>query len=512
MRRASVSFVWLLFASVGWSDVRLPAVFGDHMVLQREAPVPVWGWADAGEAVTVSVGGQKKTTTSGADGRWSVTLDPLKAGEPVELTVAGKTTRTFKDVLIGEVWIGSGQSNMAFTLDRAVDAAAEIAAAQFPKIRLFTVKRTTALEPQTDCEGSWSACSPETAKTFSAVAYFFGRELHRTLDLPVGLIHSSWGGTPAEAWTSRPALEAEPDFRPILDRRDQAVAAWPKAKAKHEQATAAWKAAAAKAKAEKKPAPAPPPEPAGPGNPHGASVLYNAMIAPLVPFAVRGAIWYQGEANAGRAFQYRKLLPAMIRDWRAAWGRGDFPFLIVQLANFKDAKPWPGDDDWAELREAQAMTLAASPNTGLAVTIDIGEAKDIHPKNKQDVGRRLARVALAKTYGKDLVWTGPVYAAMKSDEGKLRLTFRPEGGPPMAKGGGPLKGFAVAGEDKVFVWADAVIDGDAIVVSSPKVPKPVAARYAWASNPEGCNLVNAEGLPAPPFRTDDWPGVTDKNR
>ncbi len=496
MRPASLGFSWLLLASVGSADARLPAVFGDHMVLQQQSPVPVWGWADPGEEVTVTAEGaegqrSQRKMTAGADGRWSVTLDPLKAGGPVELTVAGKNSRTIKDVLVGEVWIGSGQSNMAFTMDRAVDAAAEIAAANYPKIRLFSVKRTTAAEPQTDCEGSWSECSPETAKTFSAVAYFFGRELHRTLDLPVGLIHTSWGGTPAESWTSRPALEADPDLRPVPERRDPAAADRSKAKAKN------------------KPGPAKPAVPAGSGNPRAASVLYNAMIAPLVPFAVRGAIWYQGEANAGRAHLYRKLLPAMIRDWRSAWGQGDFPFLIVQLANFKDANPEPADDPWAELREAQAMTLAASPNTGLAVTIDIGEAKDIHPKNKQDVGKRLARIALAKTYGRDVVWTGPVYAAMTpAGEGKLRLTFRPEGGPPTAKGGGSLKGFAVAGEDRKFVWADAAVDGDAVVVTSPKVPKPVAVRYAWAGNPEGCNLSNKEGLPASPFRTDDWPGVT----
>ena len=504
------------FALPARADVKLPAIFGDHMVLQQDLPVPVWGTADAGEPVTVSINGQKVAATPDPMGHWKAVLQPLKAGGPFELAVAGKNAITLKDVLVGEVWVGSGQSNMEFHVSRAHDAEKEIAAAKFPRIRLFTVKKKVAAEPQSDCEGSWSECTPASVPDFSAVAYFFGREIHKTLDVPVGLIHTSWGGTPAEAWTSRPALEADPDFKPILERWDHVVAVWPEEKAKHDQAVADWKAKAEKAKADKKKEPPQPPPPLGPDNPHRASGLYNGMLVPIIPYAVRGAIWYQGEGNAGRAYQYRKLFPAMIADWRKAWGEGDFPFLFVQLANFKDTKPEPADDDWAELREAQHLTLKASPNTGEAVIIDIGEAKDIHPKNKQEVGRRLALQAQAVAYGKkDVVCSGPVYESMKAEEGKIRLTFKSAGGGLVAGAHSgapaPLQGFAIAGEDKKFVWAEAKIDGETVVVGSDKVAKPVAVRYAWASNPV-CNLYNKEGLPASPFRTDEWPGITKDNR
>ena len=504
MRPASVCFSWLLFASVGWSDVRLPAVFGDHMVLQRESPVPVWGWADMGETVTVSVAGQTKTTSAGADGRWMVKLDPLKPGaDPVELTVAGKNSRTIKDVLVGEVWIGSGQSNMVWPVNRSLDHEKEIAAADQPQIRLFQVKNAVADAPKSDVEGSWSICSPESVPNFSAVAYFFGRELRKSLDVPVGLIQSAWGGTPAESWTTNATLAADPMLRPIQERWEKRMAEYPAAKA------------------EKKPEPPGPGwPPMGPDHPHQPSCLWNAMIHPLVPFAIRGAIWYQGENNADRAFQYRTLFPAMIKDWRAAWGAA-FPFFFVQLAAFKDPVAEPADAKWAELREAQTMALAL-PNTGQASAIDIGDPKDIHPKNKQEVGRRLALIALATTYGKGGVYSGPTYESKAVDNDKVRIKFSNVGGgligapSPSAKASGdgreaPLRGFAVAGEDRKFVWADAAIAGDAVVVSSPKVPKPVAVRYAWADYPEG-NLTNKEGLPANPFRTDDWPGLTDKER
>ena len=515
MRLASVGFGWLLLASAGFADVRLPAIFGDRMVLQQGIPAPVWGWAAAGERVTVSVADQSKTATAGADGRWRVALDPLKPGDPVEMIVAGKNTITLKDVLVGEVWIGSGQSNMFFPLEKAANGPREVADAAFPAIRLFSVKMTIADEPKDDTEGSWSPCTPETAKSFSAVAYFFGRELHRTLNVPVGLIHCSWGGSPAEAWTSRETLEGDADFRPILERWREAVEDAAGCKATHERRLKEWKAAVEKAKAEKSQLPTEPAllGPKGPFPHHQPVGLWNGMIRPVAPFAIRGAIWYQGETNGarGRGYQYRKLFPAMIGDWRRLWGEGDFPFLFVQLANFHDPDPGPVDSLWAELREAQLLTLKASPNTGMAVIIDIGDAQDIHPVNKQDVGKRLALSALTGTYGKSVVGSGPIYESMAAEGGGIRLKFKHIGGGLEAKGG-PLKGFAVAGDDRKFVWAVAAIDGGTVVVSSPNVPKPAAVRYAWADNPAGCNLYNQEGLPASPFRTDDWPGLSDKNR
>ena len=305
-------------------------------------------------------------------------------------------------------------------------------------------------------------------------------------------------------------LESDPDFAPILKRYDDAVSRYPQARKEYEQKLAEWKQAVEKAKAEGTNPPRRPGAPFGPGSPYEPAGLYNAMIAPLIPYGIQGAIWYQGESNAGRAYQYRKLFPDMIKNWRQDWGEGQFPFLFVQLANFMKTRPEPGDSAWAELREAQLMTLSL-PNTGMAVIIDIGEADDIHPKNKQDVGKRLALWALAKTYGKDIVYSGPIYKSMKVDDGKIILSFDHVGGGLIAKGDEQLKGFAIAGADRKFVWADAKIEGDTVVVSSENVSEPVAVRYAWADNPV-CNLYNKEDLPASPFRTDDWPGVTAENK
>jgi len=327
------------------------------------------------------------------------------------------------------------------------------------------------------------------------------------LNVPIGLIDTSYGGTPAEAWTRRKILESDSDFKPILDDYAQLEKNYPETKKKYDQAVAGWEKEIAKAKAEGNEPPQKPWEPTKPGSAGTPTVLYNAMISPLIPYSIAGAIWYQGEANAGRAYSYRKLLPAMIKNWRTDWGQGDFPFLIVQLANYTPVQPEPGESDWAELREAQLMTLS-TPNTGLAVTIDIGDAVDIHPRNKQDVAMRLALWALAKTYGrKDIVYSGPLYNSMNVAGNAIVLNFNNIGGGLVAKSNEPLKGFAIAGEDHKFVWADANIVGDTVVVSSQKVPNPVAVRYAWANNPV-CNLYNKEGLPASPFRTDDWPGVT----
>lgn len=504
-----LSVVMLLAGSgAALADIKLPAIIGDNMVLQQGGKATIWGWADPDEEVMVGVSwhSMKWAVTADKDGKWSFKMNPPKVGGPYEMTLTGKNSITIKNILVGEVWVASGQSNMQMSVQSSNNAEQEIAEANYPKIRLFYVKRTVADKPQSDCEGSWVECSPETVPGFSAVAYFFGRYLHKELDVPVGMIHTSWGGTPAEAWTRREVLEEMPECAPILKRYADAVANYPKAKEEYEKKLAEWKEAAAKAKAEGKNPPRRPREPFGPGNPHAPAGLYNAMIAPLIPYGIAGVIWYQGESNAGRAYQYRTLFPNMIKNWRKDWGLGQFLFLFVQLANFMQTKPEPGDSAWAELREAQLMTLAL-PNTGMAVIIDIGEADNIHPKNKQDVGKRLALWALANTYGKKLVYSGPIYKSMKIDGNSIVLSFDHVGGGLVAKGGEELKGFAVAGVDKKFVWADAKIVGDTVVVSSDQVAEPAAVRYAWADNPV-CNLYNKEELPASPFRTDDWPGVT----
>jgi len=498
----------LISACVSFADVRLPAIIGDNMVLQRDKKASVWGWAEPGEEVMVSVNwrSMKWAVTADKNGKWKFEMKSPKAGGPYEMTISGKNTITIKNILVGEVWVCSGQSNMAMSVGSSANAEWKIAAANYPKIRLFTVGRNVAEQPQSDCEGSWTLCSPETIRSFSAVAYYFGRELHKKLDVPVGLIHTSWGGTPAEAWTRREILEKDEDFAPILKRYADAVARYPQAKTEHEQKVAQWKEVVKKARAEGKEPPRQPRAPLGPGHYRSPSGLYNAMIAPLIPHAIQGAIWYQGEANVGRAYQYRKLFPAMIKNWRNDWGQGNFPFLFVQLPNFRAVNPEPADSALAELREAQLMTLAL-PNTGMAVIIDIGEADNIHPKNKQDVGKRLALWALARNYRKKLVYSGPIYKSMKVEGNKIVLQFDSVGGGLVAGRGRALKGFAIAGADRKFVWADAKIVGDGVVVSCDEVSEPVAVRYAWADNPV-CNLYNKEGLPASPFRTDDWPGIT----
>lgn len=507
-----IGLLVLLFFAVfsAGADVKLPALIGDNMVLQRGAVVTIWGTAEPGEKVAVTMGDLKLSTEGDMEGRWMVRFTPPDAAGPFEMDITGNNTITLHNILVGEVWVCSGQSNMQWSVSSSANAEQEISQADYPMIRLFSVKRVVADKPMRDTEGSWVICSPETVKSFSAVGYFFGRDLHKELNIPVGLIHSSWGGTPAEAWTSLPALEAVPQFKPILDRWAKILEEYPKAEEEYKQKMAQWEEEAKKAREEGKPEPAKPQPPVGPSHPHRPAGLYNGMIAPLVPFAIKGAIWYQGESNAGRAYQYRELFPTMINDWRNSWRQGDFPFLFVQLANFQASPPPPSDSAWAELREAQMMTLSL-PKTGMAVAIDVGEASDIHPKNKQDVGHRLALAAANVAYDRDAIYSGPIYEYMTVEVDKIRLHFKHVNGGLVAKGGSQLSGFAIAGEDRRFVWARTRIEGETVVVWSENVPQPAAARYAWGDNPD-CNLYNTMGLPASPFRTDNWPGITVKSQ
>ena len=494
-------------AAVAAADVTMPAMFADHMVLQREIAIPVWGWADAGEKVTVTLGDQTKTAAADSDGKWSVRLSALEAGGPHTLKVKGNNAIEIGDVLVGEVWLGSGQSNMAMTVSRSANFDQEQAAANHPQLRMLTVDRVTAETPQDRCGAAWQVSSPETVGDFSATAYFFGRELHKELGVPVGLINSSWGGTPVQAWTCLKAQQAHPELKPMLDDWDRRIATYDPeaAKARYEKQLAAWKEKAAEAKAAGREAPRRPRPPVDPKvDPHRPASLFNGMIAPLAPYALRGAIWYQGESNAGgtAANLYGLQLATMIENWRQVWGQGDFAFEWVQLPNFRTPQKEPVETSgWVIVQEEMLKTLAVK-NTGMAITIDVGEAEDIHPKNKQDVGKRLALWALGTTYGKDVVYSGPLYKSMCKQDGKIVLEFDHTGDGLVAKGG-KLKGFAVAGEDQQFVFADAEIAAGKVVVSSPNVKDPVAVRYAWADNPD-CNLYNSAGLPASPFRTDGW--------
>jgi len=456
----------VLFASSAAADVKLPRIFGDSMVLQQKTQAAVWGWADKGEEVTVSLAGATASARAGDDGRWSVKIQTPQAGGPHELRVKGKNEVVLKDVLAGEVWICSGQSNMEWTVAISLLPDVEREIARHPQIRMIKVQHNPAEKPADDIQGAWNVCSPETVKDFSAVGYYFARHLHLELGVPVGMINTSWGGTICEAWTSREKLAADPDFSEILKRAEKFQ----------------------------------------PGNPNQAAVLYNGMVHPIVPFGIRGAIWYQGESNVGRSAQYRKLFPAMITDWRERFGQGDFPFLFVQIAPFN----YGGENvTLPELWDSQLKTLALA-NTGMCVTTDITDVKDIHPRNKQDVGRRLALWALARTYGKSgLAHSGPLYSSMQVEGSKVRIKFQHAETGLVARGSreGKLNHFKIAGEDQKFADALAVIDGQTVVVSSEHVPHPVAVRFAWHGLAEP-NFFNGAGLPASPFRTDDFPLAT----
>jgi sialate O-acetylesterase len=492
------------------ADVKLPKLISDGMVLQQAMPVNIWGTADPGEHVAVTFEGQHSSGVADAAGHWQIKLNPLSPGGPFTLTVAGKNTLVLHDVLVGEVWVCSGQSNMEMPVGTnsagwssgVLNYQDEIAHADYPTLRLFTVQRAVASRPQTDVQGSWIAAHGQAVSDFSATAYFFGRDLQKVLNVPVGLIHSSWGGTTAEAWTSRGTLESNPEFKSIVDDGAKLLAKYPKVFQDYDQQLAQWRQDSEKVEAEGLPLPALPPVFKDPrSDPARPSGLFNGMIIPLTPFTIRGVIWYQGESNADRPFQYRKLFPAMIQDWRQSWGEGDFPFLYVQLANWGvHSLKWR----WPELREAQAMTLSV-PKTAMAVTIDIGDGSDIHPKNKQEVGYRLAVAAQGVAYGRDVVYSGPTFDSMAAEDGRLRLRFKHADGGMISKSLSIINvsGFEVAGEDRKFVAADAKIEGDTVIVSSADISHPVAVRYGWGMNPRP-SLYNRAGLPASPFRTDQW--------
>jgi sialate O-acetylesterase len=466
----------------------LPKVLSSHMVVQRDLPVHVWGWAAAGEAVSVSFRGNTRTTQTDELGQWSVYLPPAGAGGPFSMTVKGANTLTLDDVLVGDVWVASGQSNMEFEMRKAATAAVDLPKAANSRIRLMIVTKKAIDFPQTDVDATaWTASSPESAKEFSAVAWYFAREIEQREHVPVGVIDSTWGGTVAEAWTSLTALGADPALAPVftarghMTERESTNLLQDKVRAKM----------LADAKAQGKP------EPKFPWHPWlnmwAPAALYNGMIAPLTPFPIRGVIWYQGESNSAleRYPVYERLFRTMIEDWRRQWQIGDFPFLFVQLANYKSSPA----EDYFQIREAQRRTLALR-NTAMAVTIDIGNPDDVHPTDKLTVGQRLALAARSVTYGEQLEFSGPMFRQVTAEGSGLRVWF--DHGAGLEARGGALTGFEVAGADGVFVPAQASIDGSTVVVSNPSVAMPTQARYGWTNSPE-CHLYNQAGLPASPF-------------
>ena len=488
MKNPSLCASSLFFAAFStFADVRPAVVFSDRMVLQRDIAAPVFGQADPGEAVTVSFAGASVSRTADAKGRWSVKLPPQKVNaSPQQMTIAGKNRIVIDDVLVGDVWLCSGQSNMEMSLG-GCNAPDDIATASFPTLRRIKFPQISLRSPADTVPGHWDTCTPASAGNFTAVGFYFARRIQREVPgVPIGLLDDNWGGTRIEPWIPPVGFEQQPALAKEL------------AEVKARQS---------------EPGDHPANERLDPGRP---CAIYNGMIHPIVPFALKGALWYQGESNGGEGESYYHKMHALVGGWRKIWGQGDFPFYFVQLANFQKATDNPeGGDGWARVRDAQTKSLDI-PHTGMATIIDIGDGPDIHPKNKFDVGERLARWALKNDYGRaDTVVSGPLFTSQKIEDGKIRLTFDHTGSglivgrkdgrkPTESVAGGKLQRFAIAGEDKKWAWADAIIDGSRVVVSSPAVPKPVAVRYAWSMNPDGANLYNREGLPAVPFRTDNW--------
>lgn len=490
--------------------VKLPYVFTHHMVLQRGVPAPVWGKAAPGERVTVRFDDQTHETTAGEDGKWRIDLDPLTVGAPRELVVTGSESDAslkVRDVLVGDVWLCSGQSNMQWTVSRAKDGDLTLLAADRPQIRLLQVGTTGSQTPVDDIDRPWEVCSPESLESFSAVGFHFGAQLQRSLGVPIGLIRNAWGGSACEAWAPRERLEADPRYQAYLDSwvRKESKADEAALRAQYAKRLAVFNETRDRAYAEGGPPRFAPSSDNELFQRHRPGNLYNGRLMPLVPFAIKGVIWYQGESNAGRADTYDHLFPLTIKSWREVWGQGDFPFYWVQLADFKREAGTPVQPTgWPLLREAQTRSLDTVPNSGQAVIIDLGEANDIHPRNKRDVGLRLARLALAKTYGKKIEAESPRFGTLTIDQAKAVVTVRHAGGGLKTFDGVPPRGFALAGEDRVFHTADATIVGeDRIELTSPGVAAPVAVRYGWADNPV-VNVYDSAWLPLTPFRTDDW--------
>lgn len=479
------------------AEVSLPNVFSDHMVLQRRQANRVWGKAAPGEKVVVTLGAQVHEATAAPDGAWQVTLAPLEAGAPVKLVAKGAANEVVvSDVLVGEVWIVSGQSNMRYGLSQAYDADLEIAAANQPGIRLLSYPSVGAQMPNwTHANARWMICSPQTAGAFSAVGYVFARQIHESLGVPVGIINNAWAGSRAEAWVPRKYFDGRENLLPIVARYDGFA-----------QELAALEAKGSLSAEEQAKARTLRTDVHGDDRPANA---WNGIVASHAGYGIRGVLWYQGEGNTPRAHQHRELFPLLIASWRKEWGQGDFPFYWVQLPGNAAEKPEPGESEWAELRESQTMTAAKVPNTAQAVTIDLGEDGNLHPRSKKDIGLRLARLALARDYGVKVAEQGPVYRALRVEGGKAILSFDRANGSLRVLSAPPVvRGFAIAGEDRKFVWADATINRDGtITVSSAKVPSPVAVRYGWADNPV-CNVYDNARLPLTPFRTDEWPGKT----
>jgi len=484
------------------ADAQLPAIFGDGMVLQRETPVPVWGWADADEEVTVTIGASQAVAKTDPSGAWKVSLAALGSPGPYKMTVSGKNTVEFKDVLVGEVWLCSGQSNMAWPMNAVMNAEEEKASANFPQIRLFNVPNRPAGTPESDVDAAWKICSPETVGDFSAVGYFFGREIQKILNVPVGLINSSWGGTRIEPWTAIVGFEMVPTLQDILTRIQQAGSQHKEALMNTVDEIEKWLPTARQIIESGQPAPEIPAWPKHPLNSHGQPTgLYNGKIHPLVPYAIRGALWYQGESNRKDGSLYTDKMKALICGWRKVWGQEELPFYFVQLAPYRYSEPHFLMPLW----EAQSKVLAEIPDTGMAVTTDIVDnVADIHPRNKQDVGLRLAYWALSKTYSvRGLPTSGPLYKGMKKKGRKIQIQFDYADNGLASRDDQPLGWFEIAGEDQKFVPAQAEIDRNTVIVSSDSVKKPVAVRFGW--NQEAMpNLVNKEGLPTSPFRTDSW--------
>ncbi len=483
MKKCFLSFLGICLVVVGMADVRLPQIFSTNMVLQRNIVIPVWGWAAPGEKISVQFNKQTKTTKAGRDGKWNVALNQEMAGGPFTLIVKGKNTVTIDNVLVGEVWLLSGQSNMEMMVKHSSDKRydKDIREASNNQIRHIKFATTVSDTPALDVPGVWKIGNDSNnVADFSSVGYFFAQKLYEELHVPIGLVNATWGGTIVETWTSREALDKDNDLKTGIKKTYAEVKA------------------------------AKPDGKVGPNE--YPSLLYNGMIHPLIPYAIKGALWYQGESNAGRAKQYAKSFPLMIADWRARWKEGEFPFYFVQLAswNANNGNSANGSS-WAELREAQTSTLSI-PNSGMAVALDIGDSKDIHPSNKKEVGLRLAAIALIKNYGQKGEYSGPVYESMATAGSKALLSFKHADELWIKDNYGYLKGFEVAGADQKFYYAKAAVNDGKVEVFSDSVAAPVAVRYGWADDMPEANLYNKSGFPAVPFRTDNWKGVTDNEK